>query len=152
MKDTADLSTECCGEEFITIPEFPRYEISKRGNVRNARTKIKITPYCKTYDLNNKRLVVRLYDENNIRHTMQLVYLVLSTYHPEIRVKNIFNVKYKDGNYRNCNINNLVVHRSNIHSVSSISDTAQTFVIYVSKDNGKIYTEEEIENWKNSLT
>lgn len=87
--------------ELIVIPGFSNYKISRCGNIYNKDGE-KLSPQ---FDKKSKRLRVRIYDDQNKRHTPNVARLVALTFIPNPDGK--ANVQHIDGNPSNNNVENL---------------------------------------------
>lgn len=97
MKDT-QLNTY---EEWKIISEFPKYEVSNLGNVRNFKTKHILKPRL---NKQNGYLVINLMKDGK-KHTKTLHRLVAITFLENLN--NLPEVNHIDGNKRNNKMNNL---------------------------------------------
>ena len=129
------------------IPNYEKYEASNTGLIRNVRTKCIITPYTGTKYNRMKELYVRIYDNNNKKHTFSVATLVIYAFHPELKQKEHFDVRYSNGNYYNVALNNLVVFTSDIGcnptydkvGDSIIHSNKQKFYFWIDKDTMEAY-------------
>lgn len=129
------------------IPNYEKYEASNTGLIRNAKTKYIITPYTGTKYNHMKELYVRIYDNNNKKHTFSVATLVIYAFHPEIKQKEHFDVRYSNKNYLNTALNNLIVFTSDIRDDSNCSEVThdnipsnmQKFYFWIEKDTMKAY-------------
>ena len=96
------------------IPNYEKYEASNTGLIRDVRAKCIVAPYTGTKYNRMKELYVRIYDNNNKKHTFSVATLVIYAFHPELKQKEHFDVRYSNGNYYNVALNNLVVFTSDI--------------------------------------
>lgn len=129
------------------IPNYDKYEASNTGLIRNARTKCMITPYTGTKYNHMKELYVRIYDNKNKKHTFSVATLVIYAFHPELKQKEHFDVRYSNGNYYNVALNNLIVFSSDIgcnpncHKVEDniIPSNKQKFYFWIDEDTMEAY-------------
>lgn len=129
------------------IPNYEKYEASNTGLVRNARTKCIITPYTGTKYNRMKELYVRIYDNNNKKHTFSVATLVIYAFHPELKQKEHFDVRYSNGNYHNVALNNLIVFTSDIGcnpnrdkvEDNAIPSNKQKFYFWIDEDTMEAY-------------
>ena len=129
------------------IPNYEKYEASNTGLIRNAKTKCIITPYTGTKYNHMKELYVRIYDNNNKKHTFSVATLVIYAFHPELKQKEYFDVRYSNGNYYNVALNNLIVFSSDIGCNPNrdkvedniIPSNKQKFYFWVDEDTMEAY-------------
>ncbi len=141
------------------IPNYEKYEASNTGLIRNARTKCIITPYTGTKYNHMKELYVRIYDNNNKKHTFSVATLVIYAFHPEIKQKEHFDVRYSNGNYYNVALNNLVVFTSDIGfnptydkvADNIIPSNKQKFYFWIDKDTMEAYPYDYINDYTEEL-
>lgn len=141
------------------IPNYKKYEASNTGIIRNARTKCIITPYTGTKYNHMKELYVRIYDNNNKKHTFSVATLVIYAFHPEIKQKEHFDVRYSDKNYLNVALNNLIVFTSDIGcnrtyekvGDSIIPSNKQKFYFWIDKDTMEAYPYDYINDYTDEL-
>ena len=141
------------------IPNYEKYEASNTGLIRNARTKCIITPYTGTKYNRMKELYVRIYDNNNKKHTFSVATLVIYAFHPELKQKEHFDVRYSNGNYYNVALNNLVVFTSDIGfnptydkvADNIIPSNKQKFYFWIEKDTMKAYPYDYINDYTEEL-
>ena len=141
------------------IPNYEKYEASNTGIIRNARTKCIITPYTGTKYNRMKELYVRIYDNNNKKHTFSVATLVIYAFHPELKQKEHFDVRYSNGNYYNVALNNLVVFTSDIGfnptydkvADNIIPSNKQKFYFWIEKDTMKAYPYDYINDYIDEL-
>ena len=141
------------------IPNYEKYEASNTGLIRNARTKCIITPYTGTKYNHMKELYVRIYDDNNKKHTFSVATLVIYAFHPELKQKEHFDVRYSDKNHYNVALNNLVVFTSDIGfnptydkvAYNIIPSNKQKFYFWIEKDTMKAYPYDYINDYTEEL-
>lgn len=141
------------------IPNYEKYEASNTGIIRNARTKCIITPYTGTKYNHIKELYVRIYDDNNKKHTFSVATLVIYAFHPELKQKEHFDVRYSDKNYLNVALNNLIVFTSDIGcnpTYNKVADNIipsnkQKFYFWIEKDTMKAYPYDYINDYTEEL-
>ena len=141
------------------IPNYEKYEASNTGLIRNARTKCIITPYTGTKYNRMKELYVRIYDNNNKKHTFSVATLVIYAFHPELKQKEDFDVRYSNRNYYNVALNNLVVFTSDIGfnptydkvADNIIPSNMQKFYFWIEKDTMKAYPYDYINDYTQEL-
>lgn len=129
------------------IPNYEKYEASNTGLIRNARTKCIITPYTGTKYNRMKELYVRIYDNNNKKHTFSVATLVIYAFHPELKQKEHFDVGYSSGNHYNVALNNLIVFSSDIGCNPNcekvkdniIPSNKQKFYFWIDEDTMEAY-------------
>ena len=141
------------------IPNYEKYEASNTGLIRNVRTKCIITPYTGTKYNRMKELYVRIYDNNNKKHTFSVATLVIYAFHPEIKQKEHFDVRYSDKNYLHVALNNLIVFTSDI-GFNPIYDKVvdniipcnmQKFYFWIEKDTMEAYPYDYINDYTEEL-
>lgn len=141
------------------IPNYEKYEASNTGLIRNVRTKCIITPYTGTKYNRMKELYVRIYDNNNKKHTFSVATLVIYAFHPELKQKEHFDVRYSNGNYYNVALNNLVVftsdigcnpNRDNVEN-NIIPSNMQKFYFWIDKDTMEAYPYDYINDYTQEL-
>ena len=141
------------------IPNYEKYEASNTGLIRNARTKCIITPHTGTKYNCMKELYVRIYDNNNKKHTFSVATLVIYAFHPELKQKEHFDVRYSNGNYYNVALNNLVVFTSDIGFNpiydkvvdNIIPSNKQKFYFWIEKDTMEAYPYDYINDYTEEL-
>lgn len=89
-------------EYWSDIPEYPDYQVSTHGFVRNVRTENQLTPVV----MRNGYLTVKLYNEYGYRQ-LYVARLVAEAFLDDHR-DNV-RIGFVDGNARNCHISNLIV-------------------------------------------
>lgn len=124
------------------IPNYEKYEASNTGLIRNARTKCIITAYTGTKYNRMKELYVRIYDNNNKKHTFSVATLVIYAFHPELKQKEHFDVRYSNGNHYNVALNNLVVFSSDI-GCNPNCDKVEDNIIHSSKQKFYFWIDED---------
>lgn len=97
-------------ETWKQIKDFPKYEVSDLGNVRNFKTKRVLRPYIS--NTGYKMVCLR---KDNKQRTVTLHRLVLKTFDP-LEDDSIYLVNHKDWNKTNNKLENLewVTHSQNI--------------------------------------
>lgn len=141
------------------IPNYEKYEAGNIGLIRNARTKYILTPYTGTKYNHMKELYVRIYDDNNKKHTFSVATLVIYAFHPELKQKEHFDVRYSDKNYLNAALNNLIVFTSDIGGNptydkvgdSIIPSNKQKFYFWIDKDTMEAYPYDYINDYTQEL-
>lgn len=136
------------------IPNWEKYEASNSGLIRNVRTKHIINPYTRNKYNRMNELFVRIYDNKKQKHSFSVATLVIYAFHPEIKQKHHFNVRYSDGNYTNTALNNIIVFTSDIMCNpnidrpidSSIPNDKQNFYFWIEKDSMEAYPYDYINN------
>lgn len=137
------------------IPNYEKYEASNTGLIRNVKTKHIITPYMGTKYSRIRELYVRIYDNNNKKHTFSVATLVIYAFHPELKQKEHFDVRYSNGNHYNVALNNLIVFSSDIGANSSFDEVAhhsipnnkQKFYFWIEKDTMSAYPYDYINDY-----
>ena len=89
-------------ELWITIDEFPNYEVSSEGRVRNKNTRLLLKPSLNS----NGYPIVVLSDGHNNRKTRTVHRLVATAFY-DCPNKNILVVDHIDGNKSNNHVSNL---------------------------------------------
>lgn len=89
-------------EEWKIIPEFPRFEVSNLGRVRNADTH----EISKVYERPNGFTQVHFYENYQIK-ARSLAKLVAEAFLPPAPTDAIYVIAYKDGNHHNYRADNL---------------------------------------------
>lgn len=141
------------------IPNYEKYEASNTGLIRNAKTKRIITPYTGTKYNRMKELYVRIYDNNNKKHTFSVATLVIYAFHPELKQKEHFDVRYSNGNYYNVWLKNLIVFTSDIGcnpdydkvAGNNIPSSKQKFYFWINKDNMEAYPYDYVNDYTQQL-
>lgn len=141
------------------IPNYEKYEASNTGLIRNAKTKHILTPYTGIKYNHMKELYVRIYDNNNKKHTFSVATLVIYAFHPELKQKEHFDVRYSNGNYYNVALNNLIVFTSDIGfnptydkvADNIIPSNKQKFYFWIEKDTMKAYPYDYINDYTEEI-
>lgn len=114
LKEFEELGYHICQEKWVKIKDFPNYEISNLGNVRNSKMKLlKPNPKQKGY------LQVQLYYQNK-KKRFSIHRLVAQAFIPN--PKNYSQVNHRDGvktNNKVCNLEWCSPLDNNLHAIKT---------------------------------
>lgn len=106
-------------QEWYSLLEYPKYEISRHGQIRNAKTKIVLKSQHRSSGL----VYVSIVDKNGEHHTPMIERLVAATFLKNENPTKLTTLKHIDGDLDNCSVDNLIwAEADNLRKLHIVSD------------------------------